>query len=311
MSCGRRAGLTFAAGAALVALLLPGCPDASRDGYVAPAAEAGADVGAEPGDAGADGDATASSAPLYVFMGDWNADGVATPGTYDPARARWALIDVNGRGANAREFAREPAGGVLPIAGDWNGDGSVNTGTYDPATHAWKLWYRNQDGFGVDDTFVWYEPGIPVVGDWDGNRTATPGFYDPATHVWRLSNKRHPEAVDLEFELGTDGAIPIVGDWNGDRADNAGVYDPATHTWHLKTTNTSGGAVIEVAWGTSADALPLAVRLRGAATYAVFEPGTSTFTIAKGYPDGGDVVFSWGAAGRYAVVGGPTVPRNP
>jgi hypothetical protein len=107
------------------------------------------------------------------FMGDWNGDGVDTPGIY--RGGRFYLRNSNSTGIADIVVDYGLAGGRdVPLVGDWDGNGTDTIGVYRSAESIWYL--RNSNTTGAADlTFRYGDWGdVPVVGDWDGNGTDTP-----------------------------------------------------------------------------------------------------------------------------------------
>jgi hypothetical protein len=177
--------------------------------------------------------------------GDWNGDGITTPGVVDPATATWYLRHSND--PLAPDVTAFPYGYFTwtPVPGDWDGDGTTTVGVVDTsgAVSPHALWYlRNGSGPGAPDIiYAFGLPGwVPVAGDWDGNGSETAGVYDPATGTWylRLSNDPTDPAV-ASFRYGWVDWKPVVGDWDGDGIDSIGVLD-LNGLWYLRNSTTPG-----------------------------------------------------------------------
>jgi hypothetical protein len=163
------------------------------------------------------------------ICGDWNGDGVQTPGVVRPPAApartlRWLLRDANAAGVADRWFC-----------------------------------------FGrlVGDDILWV-----VVGDWNANGVDTPGvvfFRDRLEWHLRMVNRAGVADLVVRYGVGDrppGGDSPIVGDWNGDGQDTVGVVRrPAAGalTWLLKNSLSGGAADIDFRYGLHEDA-PLAWR---------------------------------------------------
>lgn len=112
------------------------------------------------------------------LLGDWDGDGVDTPGLYDPAigafyfNRTWQYDDV----LNPAGTMFGPVGNVVPITGDWDGDGLDTIGVFDQITNTF---YYSDDLYGV--TVVdpagqtWGDFGwLPFCGDFDGPEQTVP-----------------------------------------------------------------------------------------------------------------------------------------
>ena len=102
--------------------------------------------------------------------GDWNKDGVDTPGVV--RGNTWYLKNSLSGGWEDVSFQfGEP--GDIPITGDWNGDG-IDT----PGVVRGDQWFlRNNLTHGwADQSFQYGNPdNIPLVGDWQNTGYSAPG----------------------------------------------------------------------------------------------------------------------------------------
>lgn len=94
-----------------------------------------------------------------VFVvGDWNADGISTPGVY--RSGRWFFSNTLGGPATSACTFGSP--GDVPVVGDWNGDGIDNPGVFRNGH-----WYTLDRCGGAVRSFVLGAKGDkPVVGRW-------------------------------------------------------------------------------------------------------------------------------------------------
>ncbi len=192
------------------------------------------------------------------FMGDWNGDGITTPGLYDPSTGLFFLRNSNTSGVADITFTFGPAfpvtattGTWLPVVGDWTGAGSDRVGLYDPATSVFYL--RNSLTTGQADTVVVYGTGdaglLPVTGNWIGSTGSTTkvGLYDPATSRFFLRHTLSTGQADTVVTLGEprQGFLPLGGTWLGERA-SVGLYQPRTNEFFLRLTPTTGPAEVQL-----------------------------------------------------------------
>ena len=187
-------------------------------------------------------------------MGDWDGDGLKTPGVlYDN---KWFLRNSNTSGFADIAFTYGVKGD-FPIVGDWNGDGIDTPGvvrediTFLPPDgeiihpNTWHL--RNSNSTGVADNDVTFAfPGFPVVGDWDGDGSDGIGMVSKNTNRWELDDNLDG-VEDVEFFYGSAGDTPVAGDWDGDGDDTPGVRQ--WNVWALRNSNTSGVADFSFAYG--------------------------------------------------------------
>ncbi len=199
----------------------------------------------------ASGDSAFQYGPLNAgwtsLIGDWDGDGIATPGLYVPSAGIWLLKNSAGPGNADAVFQYGPGGlGWLPVVGDWDGDGIDTPGLYAPDSGFWFL--KNSHGPGNADEMFSYGPGglswLPLVGDWDGDGVDTPGLYVPDSGSWFLKNSLGPGAADAIFGYGPGGLgwLAFSGDWDGDGTDTIGLYNPNSGYWFLRDQLAGGNA---------------------------------------------------------------------
>jgi len=190
------------------------------------------------------------------FMGDWNCDGVDTPGLYRRSDGFAYLRNSNTTGvANITFLFGNP--GDLPIAGDFDGDGCDTVSIYRPSeARFYVINELGEDGGGLgraDFSFGFGNPGdIPVSGDWDGDGIDTPGLRRPSDGFVYLRNSNTTGFADISYFYGDPGDLPTAGDWNDDGADTFGLFRPSTGTFFLKNTNRTGVADASFSLGTGA-----------------------------------------------------------
>jgi hypothetical protein len=178
------------------------------------------------------------------FMGDWNNDGVATPGAF--RGGVFYLRNANNEGPVDKVVGFGNPGDV-PVVGDWNGDGRDTVGVYRDGV----FYLRNSETSGVAEvTFGYGNPGdIPVVGDWNGDGVDTIGVFRDGAFLLRNSNTTG--VAEVRSPYGNPGDIPVVGDWNGDGTDTPGVFRAGT--WYLRDSLTRATAERVVGYGNPGD----------------------------------------------------------
>jgi hypothetical protein len=184
------------------------------------------------------------------FMGDWDCDGVVTPGLYRQADGFVYLRNSNSQGiADVRYFFGNP--GDVPLAGDFNGDNCDSVSLYRPSEA--KFYIINSlgssdGGLGAAETSFFYgNPGdVPFVGDWNGDGVDTPGLRRPSDGFVYLRNSNTQGVADGSFFYGDTGDVPFAGDWNGDDIDTMGLYRPVNGSIYLRNSNSTG--VADQAW---------------------------------------------------------------
>jgi hypothetical protein len=147
--------------------------------------------------------------------GDWNADGIDTPGVYRASTGQFLLTNSTATNPNVEITVTFGIGEDLPVAGDWNADGFDSVGVFRPSLGQFFLTDDNVLNPNIDQTIFFGISGdLPVGGDWDGNGTDTVGVWRASTAEFFLSN----DNININRQF-TFGAIttdqPIAGDWDG------------------------------------------------------------------------------------------------
>lgn len=148
--------------------------------------------------------------------GDWNGDGVDTPGlAADSSNLQkiWFLRNTNSTGVADITFYFGPLYSN-PIVGDWNGDGVDTIGLMQALPGGgsrWSLRNTNNSG-GIDygtfgfDLGAW---GKPVSGDWDSNGSDEVGVMDNYGG-WYLRTTKDTGSPNITFQYGFSGATPVI-----------------------------------------------------------------------------------------------------
>ena len=102
--------------------------------------------------------------------GDWNGDGIETPGVYRPSTQEFLLSDslTNPQTNHVVKFG---AAQDLPVVGDWNGDGIDTPGTYRPSDGRFRLTNAITGTPATpDNTFqLGANQDLPIAGDWNAD----------------------------------------------------------------------------------------------------------------------------------------------
>ena len=190
--------------------------------------------------------------PTFVYgrpgdvqlMGDWDADGIATPGVFRDGR--WYLRNRLAEGTADISFAYGRAGDV-PVVGDWNGDGRTTIGVVRGTR--WHLRNANAGG-NADITFGYARRGdVPVTGDWNADGRTGIGVVRGRT--WYLRNTLSTGTAQLSLAYGRPGDRPVTGDWNADGRTGIGMV--RGRTWYLRNTLSTGTAASTLVFGNCGD----------------------------------------------------------
>jgi hypothetical protein len=196
-----------------------------------------------------------------AVVGDWDCDGVETPGMYRRSDGFVYLRNSNTQGvADIRFFFGNP--GDVPVVGDFNGDGCDTVSIYRPGESRVFVINRLGDddgGLGAAEVvYVFGNPGDqPFVGDFDGDGVETVGLHRASTGLVYFRNSHTQGVADHEFIFGDPGDRLIAGDWTGDGIDTVGVFRPGNQRVYLRFSNSAGVADVEFLWG-EPNSLPVA-----------------------------------------------------
>ncbi len=182
----------------------------------------------------------------YPFMGDWDGDGVETPGLYRQSDGYVYLRNSNTQGiADIKFFFGNP--GDVPVAGDFNGNGFDTVSIYRPSNQTFyiinKLGSGDQGLGAAEFSYVFGNPGDkPFVGDFDGDGVETAGLHRESTGLVYFRNSHTQGNADAQFIFGDPGDRLIAGDWTGDGVFTPALFRPSNTTMYFRFTNTQGVA---------------------------------------------------------------------
>ncbi|HSJ85161.1 MAG TPA: hypothetical protein VLA91_15275 [Acidimicrobiia bacterium] len=181
------------------------------------------------------------------FMGDWDCDGVATPGLFRLSDAFAYLRNSNNQGiADIRFFFGNPSD--IPLAGDFNGDGCDTLSLYRPSEQRFYIINElgaNEGGLGpAEFSFQFGNPGDkPFVGDFDGDGIDEVGLHRESTGFVYYRNTLDTGIASNDFFFGDPGDRFVAGDWGVvDRVATPGLFRPSGTTFYFRHTNTEGNA---------------------------------------------------------------------
>jgi Tol biopolymer transport system component len=202
----------------------------------------------------------------YPIYGDWDGDGVETPGLYRQSDGYVYLRNSNTQGnADIKFFFGDP--GDVPIAGDFNNDGFDTVSIYRPSNQTFyiinKLGSGDQGLGAADLSYVFGNPGDkPFVGDFDGDGVETAGLHRESTGLVYFRNSHTQGNADAQFIFGDPGDRLIAGDWTADGTFTPALFRPSNTTMYFRHTNTQGNADDEfIPIPTNASWLPIAGKM--------------------------------------------------
>ncbi|MGI9666556.1 MAG: peptidoglycan recognition protein family protein [Acidimicrobiia bacterium] len=190
------------------------------------------------------------------FAGDWDCDGVDTPGLYRPADGYVYLRNSNTQGiADIDFYFGDP--GDLPLPGDFNGDGCDTVSLYRPSNG--RFYVINRLGSGAtglgsaDSSFTFGDKGdAPFVGDFNGDGIDTMGLHRQSSGLVFLRYTNTTGTADAQFVYGNPGDRIVAGKWSGHESagnDVVGTFRPATASFYLNDANRAGVARTKIPYG--------------------------------------------------------------
>jgi hypothetical protein len=214
-------------------------------------------------------------------VGDWDGDGIDTPGIY--ANGTFYLRNSNTAGypEYVVPFGRA---GDRPIVGDWNGNGVTGIGVVRGGT--WMLRDTITPG-PPNREFVFgrvLAGDRPIVGDW--NRDGTDGIgIVRSGGEWHLRHRLTAGYADLVFVYGrvAGGDFPMTGDWSGNGRTTVGIVRGPY--WMLKNGNAAGPADQVIRFGRDGD-VPVVGDWNGDGRQAIGVVRGRTWYLNDGITDG-------------------------
>jgi len=182
------------------------------------------------------------------MMGDWDGDGVDSPGLYRRSDGYVYLRNLNTQGnADIAFLFGNP--GDLPVPGDFDGDGSDTVSLYRPSEQ--RFYIINSLGSGgeglgaADFDLSFGQPGDqPFAGDFDGDGSDTVGTYGPTTGLVSLHS--FPGST---FLYGSPGDQVLLASFEGDSVETIGLYRESSSVFFLRSSNTTGNATHTFRYG--------------------------------------------------------------
>jgi len=188
------------------------------------------------------------------LMGDWDGDGVDTPGMYRQSDGFVYLSNSNTEGvADIRFFFGDPSD--VPLAGDFDGDGFDTVSIYRPSNQTFYVINElGADGGGLgaaDFSYVFGNPGdAPFSGDFDGDGIDTFGLHRESTGLVYFRNSHTGGIADSQFIYGDPGDKIIAGKWTTEHTtDTVGLYRRSLGEFFLRHDNSSGNADARIPYG--------------------------------------------------------------
>ncbi len=190
------------------------------------------------------------------FVGDWDCDGVDTPGLYRQSDGYVYLRNSNSQGiADIRFFFGNP--GDVPIAGDFDADGCDTVAIYRPSEA--RIYVINElgsngGGLGAADFDFYFgnQGDKPFTGDFNNNGQDTVGLHRESTGFVYYRNTLTTGIADDDFFYGDPGDQIVTGRWAQDPtpgSDTVGIFRPSSGYVYLRFSNTQGIADVDFPYG--------------------------------------------------------------
>jgi hypothetical protein len=190
----------------------------------------------------------------YPMMGDWDCDGIDTPGLYRQSDGFVYLRNSNSQGVADSEFFFGNPGDV-PLAGDFDGDGCDTVSVFRPSesrVFVINVLGADDGGLGAAESdYLFGNPGdVPFVGDFDGDGIDTVGLHRVSTGLVYFRNSHTQGGADAQFVFGDPGDLIMAGAWTGAHTnDTVGIFRPSEGAVYLNYVNAAGAADEEHAYG--------------------------------------------------------------
>lgn len=175
------------------------------------------------------------------LVGDWDCDGIASPGMFRPSTGYAYLSNINETGVAEIEYFFG-VGGDIPLAGDWDGDGCDTLSIYRPSES--RVYISNVlDTAFAETSYFFGVPGDrPFTGDFDGDGVDDVGLYRGSNGFVYFRLDHSSGVADREFFYGQRGDKVIAGDWDGDGDDTVAIFREAEGRWYFRLDNSLGVA---------------------------------------------------------------------
>ncbi len=255
------------------------------------------------------------------FTGDWDCDGVDTPGLYRRSDGYVYLRNSNSQGiADAAFFFGDP--GDLPLAGDFDGDGCDTVSIYRPSEA--RVYVVNRLGAGdaglgaADRAFTFGDPAdVVFAADWTGDGVATVGLFRPAAGAFHLRHRNATGPAATELAYGSGSLRPVAGEFRSlPGGDPRPSSRPASATRRLERVGAVSGAISPKSVVHSGTGLFIAQNMMYRHTMTVYDrslalvatipdtvrPESFGLSAFSGAYRGAPVEAAFSSDGRYAFV---------
>ncbi|MFC2153814.1 hypothetical protein ACFLQ7_04210 [Actinomycetota bacterium] len=192
----------------------------------------------------------------YPIMGDWDCDGIDTPGLYRQSDGYVYLRNSNTQGpADIKFFFGNP--GDIPLAGDFNADGCDTVSIYRPSQARIFVINKlgsNDGGLGAAEfDFYFGNPGDKAfTADFNNNGQDTVGLHRESTGFVYYRNSLKTGVADNDFFFGNPDDQIVTGRWvqnPNPGPDTVGIFRPGQGKFYLRFANSQGNANVSFDYG--------------------------------------------------------------
>jgi endonuclease YncB( thermonuclease family) len=192
----------------------------------------------------------------FPILGDWDCDGVDTPGLYRQTDGYVYLRNTNSQGiADIKFYFGDP--GDIPLAGDFDSDGCDTVSIYRPSEariYVMNELGSNDGGLGAADfVFSFGDVGDkPFTADFNNDGRDTVGLHRESTGFVYYRNTLTSGNAHASFFYGDPGDQIVAGDWAQKPStgpDTVGIFRPSSGKFYLRFTNTQGNAEAQFYYG--------------------------------------------------------------
>lgn len=209
-----------------------------------------------------------------IVMGDWNGDGVSTPGILRnnifyfievyPSSEIGRVVPIPNSIVKTLQYG-DTNKNYLPVAGDWDGDGKDSLGIYEISTGTFYLTNDMSSAAPNNNHVLTISSSpankFPIAGDWDGDGRDSVGFYDPSNGRVVLRNRLDSGPGDLSYDVTSHGSSQldrskikvVTGDWANQGFDVPAVYDPVTARFFMRYNHGAPFMIYSFPYGTPTD----------------------------------------------------------
>ena len=192
----------------------------------------------------------------YPMVGDWDCDGVETPGLYRQSDGYVYLRNSNTVGiADVRFYFGNPAD--VPVAGDFNGDGCDTVSLFRPSEGRVYVVNRlgsENRGLGAADLHYQFGNSTDrlMAADFDGDGIDTVARIEGNGRA-HIRDSHDPASAVTQVTFGDPGDLIVAGDFSGNGSATLAAYRPSVRDFFLQdpaaqTAATAAGTAAAAHW---------------------------------------------------------------